>query len=221
MKVKKIKFEQYRVRGKHREFDILVFPQRRYMWAYHDNDDDVYSIDGDFAAYHLLKYALAVLIADPNKIIYLPIWDNNLWDYYFPDRYDAVLTRTELQLRRSEWVKLRRQLNKAHRIENFVLRYDPDRLLSYAERYRTEDAVWKAYHKDKQELSALCGNTVFITLLKETCFRVFPDFLALEPRQSCGCYHAWHFGYCFSSEWIRYLGERVQEDRLKEQEGKV
>ena len=221
MKVKKIKFEQYRVRGKHREFDILVFPQRRYMWAYHDNDDDVYSIDGDFAAYHLLKYALAVLIADPNKIIYLPIRDNNLWDYYFPDRYDAVLTRTELQLRRSEWVKLRRQLNKAHRIENFVLRYDPDRLLSYAERYRTEDAVWKAYHKDKQELSALCGNTVFITLLKETCFRVFPDFFNLGSRQCCNCDHVWHFGYYLPNKWIRYLGERVQEDRLKEQEGKA
>jgi len=221
MKVKKLKFEQYRVRGKHREFDVLVFPKRKNMWAYYDNDDGLYSIDGDFAAYHLLKYALAVLIADPNKIIYLPVRDNNLWDYCYPERYDAVLTRTELQLRRSEWVKLRRQLNKAHRIENFVLRYDPDRLLSYGERYRTDDAICKACHKNKQEFSALCGNTVFITLLKETCFRTFSDFLNIEPRQSYDCKHVWHFGYYLTNEWIRYLGKWTEEVRLRDQEGEV
>lgn len=75
--------------------------------------------------------------------------------------------------------------------------------------------------KDKQELSALCGNTLFITLLKETCFWVFPDFLALESRQCCDCDHAGHFGCYFASEWIRYLGERAREYRLKEQEGKA
>ena len=181
MKVKKIRFEQYRVRGKHRDFEVLVFTRRRYMWAYHDNDDDVYAIDGNHAGYELVKYALATLIADPNKIIYFPIRDNKL-DGIFSERYDAVLTRTELQFRRSEWIKLRRQLNKAHRIENFVLRYDPDRLLAYAKRYEKDSESWKVWQKEKQEVSALWGDTVFITSL--------PRIFEVVQNHDVDCYPA-------------------------------
>ena len=39
-----------------------------------------------------------------------------------------MLCRPELQLRRSEWVNLRPQLDRNHRMENYVLRYDPQKL---------------------------------------------------------------------------------------------
>lgn len=220
MKVKKIKFKQYRVRGKHRDFDVVVFPQRRYIWAYYDNDDDVYAVDGNPAGYELIKYALAALIADPNKIIYFPIRDNTL-DDYFPDRYDAVFTRTELQFRRSEWIKLRRQLNKAHQIENFVLRYDPDRLLAYAKRYERESEGWKAWRKHKQEFSALCGNTVFVTLLRETCFTTLPHIFQAYHQSKGDLTHVWHFGWYFTNGWIKYLQERNTEKALGSKEGGV
>lgn len=217
MKVKKIKFEQYRVRGKHRDFEVLVFPRRRYLWAYHDNDDDVYAIDGDPAGYELVKYALATLIADPNKIIYFPIRDNKL-DSIFSKRYDAVLTRTELQFRRSEWIKLRRQLNKAHRIENFVLRYDPDRLLAYAKRYEKDSESWKVWQKEKQEVSALWGDTLFITLLKGTCFMSLPKIFEVVQNHDVDCYPAWQYGWYLTNGWIKYLQEwnKKQESAGKE-----
>lgn len=78
--------------------------------------------------YRLLKYALAILAADPRKIIYFPLVSRELGNSAWGNCYDAVLCRPELQLRRSEWVNLRRQLDRNHRMENYVLRYDPQKL---------------------------------------------------------------------------------------------
>lgn len=220
MKVKKIKLKQYRVRGKHREFDVLVFSRWRYMWAYYDNDDDIYAIDGDLAACELIKYALAVLIADPNKIIYFPVRDNELGDI-FTDHYDAVLTRTELQFRRSEWIRLRRQLNKAHQIENFVLRYDQDRLLAYGKRYEKDSEAWKVWRKEKQEFSALWGDTVFITMLKGSCFMSLPALFEAGQYRGNSCHHIWRFGWYLTNGWIQYLQGWNEDDALESKEGKA
>lgn len=190
------------------------------MWAYYDNDDDVYAVDGNPAAYQLIKYAMAVLIADPNKIIYFPIWDNDL-NGRFPERYDAVFTRTELQFRRSEWNKLRRQLNRSHRIENYVLRYDPESLLRYGKTLKASSTYWKYYHKEKQEVSVLWGNTVFLTRLKQTCLECLAHIFELEEKHDFECLPVIGSGWYFTNGWIKYLQEQDKKELLENKEGEV
>ena len=50
MSQKKIKFDQYLVRGKRRDFHVIVLRTTRYMWAYWDDFDKQYEIDGDTEA---------------------------------------------------------------------------------------------------------------------------------------------------------------------------
>ena len=128
MKKSKNKFQQYQVRGKHKNFQVIMFPRQKYMWAYYEGFDGRYEIDGDAQTYRLLKYALAILAADPRKIIYFPLVSRELGNSAWGNCYDAVLCRPELQLRRSEWVDLPRQLDRNHRMENYVLRYEPQKL---------------------------------------------------------------------------------------------
>ena len=110
MSRQKIKIPQYLVRGKHRDFQVLRFPELTYGWAYWDCDFGRYEIDGDYETFQWLKYAMAALIASPDKILYFPIRKKIAGSYYC-ENYDAVLTRPELQFRRSEWISLRRQLD--------------------------------------------------------------------------------------------------------------
>ena len=48
----KLTFEQYLVRGKHRDFHVVVFPRKKYMWAFYDNFDRQYEIDGGVTIAH-------------------------------------------------------------------------------------------------------------------------------------------------------------------------
>lgn len=137
------------------------------MWAYYEGFDDCYEIDGDPEAYRLMKFAMAILIADPGKIIYLPIRDQAIG----VESCDAVLCRPELQLRRSEWVRLRRQLDQAHRIEKYILRYEPDKLCGIWEHTEGSPAYYTSRKREKQEVNELRNDTVFMVLLKESCLR--------------------------------------------------
>ena len=81
MRREKIKFDQYKVQGKYRDFQVIVFPRKKYLWAYFEDFDEAYEIDGDPEAYRLMKYAMAILVTDPNKIIYLPIRNQPLGNF--------------------------------------------------------------------------------------------------------------------------------------------
>lgn len=137
------------------------------MWAYYEGFDNRYEIDGDPEAYRLMKFAMAILIADPGKIIYLPIRDQAVGG----ESRGAVLCRPELQLSRSEWVRLRRQLNQAHRIEKYILRYEPDKLCGIWENMEGSPAYYTSQDCEKQEVNELRDDTVFMVLLKESCLR--------------------------------------------------
>ena len=47
MRNRKVKIPQYLVRGKHRDFHVLVFPRLKHTWAYYDSDSEHYAIDAD------------------------------------------------------------------------------------------------------------------------------------------------------------------------------
>lgn len=73
MKTRKIKIPQYLVRGKHRDFHVLVFPKLEHAWAYYEFDYQRYEIDGGYETYLWLKCAMAALIASPDRILYFPV----------------------------------------------------------------------------------------------------------------------------------------------------
>jgi len=183
---------------------VIVFPRKKYMWAYYDSSDERYEIDGDFAAYRYLKYAMAILSVDPNKIIYLPIQNPGIGRYY-TQNYNVVLARPELQLRRSEWVNLRRQLNKAHQTQQHILRYEQEKLWDqYEKLYRTQ-AYYKELEKEKQEVNELVGETVFMILLKQTCLEYHHRIVEIIGRQE-------------TCAWLGYLGWVLGPKVIREME---
>ena len=174
----KIKFDQYKVRGKRRDYEVIVLPRKKYMWAFYDDFDRQFEIDGNVGAYRYVKYALAILINDPTKIVYLPIRGQAIGKYYQDNSYDAVLTRPELQLRRSEWVCLRRQLDRAHRMENYVLRYEPEKLCDEWAKWRENRYNYRGKNREKQEVNTMADDTVFISYWRDA-------YLAAHDRIVC------------------------------------
>lgn len=198
---RKIKIDQYLVHGKHREFQVLVFPRYEFMWAYYEDSDERYEIDGDQEAYQLIKYALAALIAAPQEIIYFPVRDKGVGPY-FQENYDAVLTRPELQFRHSEWINLRHQLNKAHQTNQFILRYEPEKLCNdwkkiYGRTTHERERAWqrfcntatfyRAVKKRRQEVNKLLGDTVFLTMLKESLLAWHDEIIYTEQDLFAEC----------------------------------
>ena len=167
--MKKIKLEQYQVRGKHRTYRVLKFPPLPYAWAYWDWDTERYVIDGDHEAFQHMAYAMAALLAAPDRIIYFPIRKKGMVHYY-PQNYDAVLSTTTLPFRRSEWIRLRRQLDAAHQLPGFRLRYEPERLCDQLQKLEGSNArYYHALRQRRQEVNVLLGDTVFWALRKESC----------------------------------------------------
>ena len=183
--MEKIKIPQYLVRGKHRDFHVLCFPKLEHAWAYDEFDYQRYEIDGGYETYLWLKYAMAALIASPDKIIYFPIRKTS--GRYLLPSYDAVFTRIELQFRRSEWVRLRSQLDKAHQIENYRLQYYQDKLCDALKSFmkpdqhgwhRYNDNYYRAEKKLKLESNELLGDTIFNSMIKENCYFTHADICA-------------------------------------------
>ena len=177
--MEKIKIPQYLVRGKHRNFYVLRFPELEYAWAYYEFDFQRYEIDGGYETYTWLKYAMAALIDSPDRIIYFPI--RKPFDQHFFPSHDAVFTRMELQFRRSEWVNLRRQLNKAHQVQNYCLQYNQEKLCAFLDGFRESDQYYRAKKQLKLEANTLLGDTIFLTMIKENCYLTHADICdALE-----------------------------------------
>lgn len=217
MKHGKIKFDQYIVRGKHRDFQVIVFPRKKYMWAYYEGFDGAYEIDGDPEAYRLMKYAMAILAVDPNKIIYLPIRNQALGTFCWDNCYDAVLYRPELQLRRSEWVHLRRQLNCSHRVENYVLRYEPQKLYDEWNTVEGSSQKYNYWKREKQEVKTMQDDTIFMALLKETCLlyhsrivEVMKDGVPEYPSNPAG-----ELGWILSPRILKETEEKYMEHKRK------
>lgn len=214
MRDKKIKIEQYLVRGKHRDFPVLVFPKKSLIWAYFEHFDGRYEIDCDQESAQFLKYALAALIADPRKIVYFPIRGEGLGGYY-RENYDAVLTRPEAQLRRSEWVRLRRQLNQAHRVENFVLWYRPEKLCAACGE-NDQTLYARAGKREKQEVNTLCGDTVFMTLLEESCCLYHRSIVETEQEHHRDPESCTPFGSGVNGNLGWLIHHRVKKEMLRQ-----
>ena len=120
----KVKFKQYRVRGKNRYYDILVPNITENCWTYYESWEDGFEIDADTKSYKQIMYACALLSISKTKIIYLPTYKPFDKAYFSYFNYDAVLLRPETGLRLSDWRRIKPNINRKHQIQDYVLQYD-------------------------------------------------------------------------------------------------
>lgn len=182
----KIKYEQYLVKGKNnRYYHIIKLPEPEYAEIYDDHVWDTFAgLDADENSYRMLGKAISLLYVNPTKILYLPKPKNE--SVYCFTR-ELVIARPELQLRRSEWVNLRRQISKRTRIENFVYDYDEEWLFEESEKYQNQ--TWYDLGKKVENIE---GNTAFWIYSKDRCLIYHNDIIESvnEERDDCGTYTA-------------------------------
>ena len=199
----KVKFKQYRVRGKNRYYDILVPDITENCWTYYESWEGGFEIDADAKSYKQIMYACALLSISKTKIIYLPTYQPFEKAYFSYFNYDAVLLRPETGLRLSDWRHIKPNINRKHQIQDYVLQYDEK---MFREIYnRTPDAkhkIWRdqfEYHYSwhitppysiraaEKYIEKKCmwtetyielNSTVFITKTQESWICLWDDIIA-------------------------------------------
>ena len=206
-----VKLDKYRVRGKKRWFDVIKIDGLDGTWAY-ECEERCYAIDAGPVDYQKICYGLAAIMNTPEVIFYLPIRKDS---YGGSECFDAVLVRPELQLKRAEWISLRRQLNRAHKVPAYQLRYKPKNIYPFST-YRMEPDDESAKLRDikvenarnrikkrrKQELAIREGDTIFFTLLKESCANLVVGAEWLIPD----AYDDEYYGMPIGGVFVDYFG---------------
>ena len=220
-----MKISQYLVHGKHHLYSVLVFPRKPWFWAFYNESDERCEIDGDPAAYQQVKYALAALIANSGKIAYFPIRGECFGEFY-TQNYDAVLTCPKLQLRRSEWGHLRKQLDRAHKIKNFELYYEPQKLYDHYEKLsKSEGKMWEVWDREDTRLACLENETAFFTLGRDVCYGYHHDIICAEREVQAGncvfdsAYRICELGYLITPGCKRFMRRSNEWDAKKKAEG--
>lgn len=133
----KIKLDIYEIHYKKRKYQIIVFPKQEHMYVAdgHPAEDGILFIDGDKDAYRQLKYAYAVLIQDPSKLIYFLCKHKDSFEpFYNRESSDLVMYSSSFQFRRSSWFSLKDKINKKNYKGKYLLKYDKGKLLDWANR---------------------------------------------------------------------------------------
>ncbi len=178
----KIKIDQYRIFEKKQEYNVLLFPDYPYAWAYDDFPEEglyeksQYKADGDKEFYSALMHALAILIADPSKIICFPIKKKRPYIRPSYENYHLVMARPELQFKRSRWFDIKGRLDRKHWVGKYTFNYNEKKLRDYCEKYKASDLFWKKPwrpERRKDYVEQLIGDTVFQILSQEVCYYYF------------------------------------------------
>lgn len=175
----KFKVDHYRVPGKARIFDILVFPAPENGWAY-DNFPERSGprVDGDIPAFKIYAIALAALIADPSKIIFFPLRKEQ-HPMGLGQTYHFAMMRPELQFQRSEWTRIHGKLDHHHWVGKYTIHYDRKKLDDYYKRFRDDLPSRVQYKMDKHYVEEIRGDTVFMVIPKERCYDFHFDITRL------------------------------------------
>ena len=83
--------------------------------------------------------------------------------------YDAVILRPELQFRRSDWLELRRKLDKKHWKGKYTIHHNVKKLDDWCATYPT-DEYWFLKQLDKRQTEEIRDETVFLVLPKELMY---------------------------------------------------
>lgn len=167
----KFKVDKYEIYNRGRTLTVLKFPRTENAWAFDDApEEDQLMLDGCPEFMQHVHYTLAALIENPNLIIYFPIKhpdEKNYGDN--PMTYDAVILRPELQLRRSDWLTLRRKLDQKHRKGMYTICHDAKKLDDWCEKHYAGNR-WFYRQLDKRKIEEIRDETVFLVLPKELMY---------------------------------------------------
>ena len=213
----KLIVDHYSVYNRGRVFDILVFPRHENAWAFYENDDEKYEIDGDKAFFKIMLHALAVLADDPSKIIYFPIRHPGETMYGAEETYDAVLLRPELPIRRSDWRDVRRKLDRKHFVGKYTVQYDSLKMeqswQEYCKKYPwhfSKDGFLYCGRYDTNITEDIYASTVFLVLPKDVFIvyhhQITDSMDEPEDKYPNGMYVG--IGYVMSQEATKRLQER-------------
>ena len=226
--MKRFKVDEYIVKEGNREYSILVFPFIKYMWAYDDTwESGYYAVDGPYEVFSMLRYAMAILIASSDKIIYFPCKQYGIGRYY-NENYNLVICSPRVQLRRSSWNDLRNKLIQKNKRGSYVLRYDRKKLDDYCmkyilykdcgfgNKYYIREDVRKQMHKEYHE--KIEGETLFLVMNKIECYyNHYSVCESMDKLLECneGCYSS-AMGWIFSKQWIdRMIKEEKEEEEKR------
>lgn len=163
----KFKVDLYEVYNRGKTYKILKFPRVENAWAFDDfPEEDQLMLDGCPAFFELVQHALAALIENPNLIIYFPI-KHPEEKYYTKNymTYDAVILRPELQFRRSDWLDVRRKLDRKHWKGKYIIHHNVKKLDDWHAKNHPEE-YWFYQQLDKQKTEEIRAETVFLVLPK-------------------------------------------------------
>lgn len=207
--IMKYKVDHYRGPGKKRLFDVLVFPQPEYAWAYDCfPEESGPRVDGDQEAYRMFQIALAALIADPSKILYFPL-KKETNPLGLGQTYHFVMLRSERQFRRSEWPRLHAKLDRKHWVGKYTIYYDKKKLLDYWEQFIQPFPYKRIWKGNPFYVEEIRGDTVFMVLPKNDCY----DFLQSTERAFERYQDGERTGNDFWLGWI--ITEEIKEEYQK------
>lgn len=225
----KIKIDRYIVHEKGKDYEILLFPFIKNMWAFDDHpEENCLMVDGCKEAFHWLKYAFAILANYKDKIIYFPCKQE--MKCYYKTNYNLVLCRSELQFRRSRWFKIKDKLDKKHYAGKFILNYDRKKLDDYYtggfdNKYSMEDwhenGLHFQYHIINQlyenRIEDILGDTIFFVLDRREYYdwhyHTARDLDDYSSGLNCQCWSS--IGWIISDANIKKIQLEEQEYRKK------
>lgn len=229
--MEKIKFEQYRVGVHNRPYHVLVVPLPKYAFGYYDNDDIAYEIDGDTETYLQIQHAISILIDDPTKIIYFPLRKTHMDMSHiqgFEICYNAILMRSSINFKSSDWNACRRQLKPQNRLKNYVLNYNPNRyLFEYKEIEKSPERYYRLESKRSRGpgFKKLVGDTIVYSYSRDFYIQWHNDiYNALHNENlnsrnliTIGCDNGYSgpFGWVHSNSWKNSLLKFNAEQKLK------
>lgn len=194
----KFKVDHYRVPGKNRMFDVLVFPTPKIGWAYDDYPEESGPrVDGDYEAFRMFAIVLAGLATDPSKIMYFPL-KKEKHPMGFGQTYHFAMLRPELQFRRSQWPRLHAKLDRRHWVGKYTIRHDRKKLDDYFERFRKALPGRLRCAANKSYVEEIRGDTVFMVIPREYCYDFHYDVgVTLD-----GCYDEDEYSQMTKIGWI-------------------
>lgn len=165
--MEKYKFKQYLIPYKRKCYKVVVFEEMKDLLCFDNRPcEDTYEFHGYVDEMEELVKAYAILIRDPQAIVYIPLKKamKSLNDSIYVPVFNVVMTRHTIDaFKPAIWFKIKPLIQEKYRIHNYVLNYDAKKLVDYFKnelKGKYHSGTWR----DNQRLfrQTELGNTVFM-----------------------------------------------------------
>lgn len=221
----KIKFDQFLIKEKGKEYRIILFPFIENMIVMEANHDSLY-IDGSEKVFEYILYIYVILANNKDVIIYVPCKQQNFMSDQYEYSRNLIIYRRELQFRRSLWFKIKKKLNKNTKINKYILSYDQKKLLDYYEKglwynfnpanIRNQMISLPGYLLDKicrEYKEEVIEDNLFCIISRESCYidhYMIVEHLNEYYKSNEDMAHA-YVGAVMSDDFIKKLKEKIYD----------